>query len=107
MKGKNVPHPGIPESFKVLVKELQSLCLDVRVLDKNMEEIELTEDDDDDSFVKFAREDEDYVMDGDIEDAGYTVEDAEDDFGIDTDDLFGADDYEDEDPDLFADSDEF
>ena len=41
VKGQNIPTPGVPESFKVLVKELQSLCLDVRVLDKNGEEIEL------------------------------------------------------------------
>ena len=41
VKGQNIPTPGIPESFKVLVKELQSLCLDVRVLDKDGNEIEL------------------------------------------------------------------
>ncbi len=39
VKGHNVPNPGVPESFKVLVKELQSLCLDVRVLDENGDEI--------------------------------------------------------------------
>ncbi len=50
VKGQNVPQPGIPESFKVLTKELQSLGLDVKVLDKNNEEIDLkqTFDDDDD-----------------------------------------------------------
>jgi DNA-directed RNA polymerase subunit beta len=47
VKGLNVPKPGVPESFKVLIKELQSLCLDVRVLDKNDEEIDLREYDDD------------------------------------------------------------
>ena len=41
VKGHNVPQPGVPESFKVLVKELQSLCLDVQVLDKDGNEIEL------------------------------------------------------------------
>jgi DNA-directed RNA polymerase subunit beta len=41
VKGKNVPQPSIPESFKVLVKELQSLALDVRILDKEGEEIDL------------------------------------------------------------------
>ena len=45
VKGHNVPKPGVPESFKVLVKELQSLGLDIKVLDKNMEEIKLTDDD--------------------------------------------------------------
>ena len=42
VKGQNIPTPGVPESFKVLVKELQALALDVRVLDKNGEEIELS-----------------------------------------------------------------
>ena len=48
VKGKNIPQPGIPESFKVLVKEFQSLCLDTRVLDKNGEEIDLSDEPEDD-----------------------------------------------------------
>ncbi|MBR2896743.1 MAG: DNA-directed RNA polymerase subunit beta [Oscillospiraceae bacterium] len=48
VKGHNVPKPGVPESFKVLVKELQSLCLDIKVLDEEGNEIELREDDEDD-----------------------------------------------------------
>ncbi len=50
VKGQNIPKPGVPESFKVLIKELQSLGLDVKVLDKDNEEIDLkqTFDDDDD-----------------------------------------------------------
>ncbi len=47
VKGENVPEPGVPESFKVLIKELQSLCLDVRVLSETNEEIEIKDDDDD------------------------------------------------------------
>ena len=43
IKGDNIPSPGIPESFKVLLKELQSLGLDVRVLDENREEVQLKE----------------------------------------------------------------
>ncbi len=43
VKGQNIPTPGIPESFKVLVKELQSLCLDIHVLDEDGEDIELSE----------------------------------------------------------------
>ncbi len=43
IKGENIPTPGIPESFKVLLKELQSLCLDVKVLDENGEEVEIKE----------------------------------------------------------------
>ena len=50
VKGQNIPKPGIPESFKVLIKELQSLGLDVKVLDKDNQEIDLKQnfDDDDD-----------------------------------------------------------
>ena len=47
VKGENIPEPGIPESFRVLVKELQSLGLDIRVLDKNRNVMELTDNDDD------------------------------------------------------------
>lgn len=47
VKGENVPEPGVPESFKVLLKELQSLCLDVKVLSEDGKEIELKELDDD------------------------------------------------------------
>jgi len=47
VKGENIPEPGIPESFKVLVKEMQSLCLDVEVISETGEEIELKEEDDD------------------------------------------------------------
>ena len=51
VKGSNIPTPGVPESFKVLVKELQALCLDIRVLDEAGNEIELKEDDDDEDIV--------------------------------------------------------
>ena len=44
IKGQNIPAPGVPESFKVMLKELEALCLDVRVLDENQNEIEITED---------------------------------------------------------------
>ncbi|HHY46632.1 MAG TPA: DNA-directed RNA polymerase subunit beta [Firmicutes bacterium] len=47
VKGENVPEPGVPESFKVLIKELQSLGLDVKVLGEDSQEIEIGEDDDD------------------------------------------------------------
>jgi DNA-directed RNA polymerase subunit beta len=47
VKGENVPEPGVPESFKVLIKELQSLCLDVRVLSDTNEEIEIRESEED------------------------------------------------------------
>lgn len=54
VKGENIPEPGIPESFKVLIKELQALCLDVKVLNDNHEEIELKESVDDEATVEFA-----------------------------------------------------
>ena len=44
IKGQNIPAPGVPESFKVLLKEMQALCLDMRVLDENQNEVEITED---------------------------------------------------------------
>ena len=55
VKGHNVPQPGVPESFKVLTKELQALCLDIQVLDENMEVIELSEDDEDETLNTFVR----------------------------------------------------
>ncbi|MDW7739585.1 MAG: DNA-directed RNA polymerase subunit beta [Bacillota bacterium] len=50
VKGENIPEPGVPESFKVLVKELQSLCLDVRVLSEETGEVEIKEGDDDSDY---------------------------------------------------------
>ncbi|MDD4771992.1 MAG: DNA-directed RNA polymerase subunit beta [Eubacteriales bacterium] len=64
VKGQNIPTPGVPESFKVLVKELQSLALDVRVLDRNGNEIEL-------STLSDDQESSGYVV---AEDLGETVE---------------------------------
>ena len=53
VKGQNVPKPGIPESFKVLIKELQSLSLDIKVLDKNKDEIDLKRDFSEDDAAEF------------------------------------------------------
>jgi DNA-directed RNA polymerase subunit beta len=47
VKGENIPQPGVPESFKVLIKELQSLCLDVKVLGEGNQEIDILESDED------------------------------------------------------------
>lgn len=47
VKGENLPEAGVPEAFKVLMKELQSLCLDIRILDENNVEIDMSDDDDD------------------------------------------------------------
>lgn len=54
VKGENIPEPGVPESFRVLIKELQSLALDVRVLGENEEEIEIKEEEED--ISEMARE---------------------------------------------------
>ena len=95
IKGQNIPTPGVPESFKVLVKELQSLALDIRVLDENDEEIQLNTlcaDDDmpvysNKAVAAAAEEDDDfeqYVETDDVEDS-FIIEDAEED----NDDMFG------------------
>ncbi len=79
VKGQNIPTPGIPESFKVLIKELQSLGLDVKVLDQDNQEIDLKQNFDDDDDMGLNRSDpvfdEENVAD-DLE--GYSVDDAED-----------------------------
>jgi DNA-directed RNA polymerase subunit beta len=56
VKGENIPEPGIPESFKVLIKELQALCLDVKVLNADHEEIELRESVEDEPMFEYAPE---------------------------------------------------
>ncbi len=90
VKGQNVPTPGIPESFKVLVKELQSLCLDVRVLDKDNEEIDLKQSfDDDDEMVLQPVLEETYVETDDIEDE-FTVEEPELESDDEADDLLAS-----------------
>ena len=79
VKGQNIPRPGVPESFKVLVKELQSLCLDIQVLDKNGELIELKDDEDAMDTFNLARMDAEdernrYVNDmseGDMAESGF------------------------------------
>ncbi len=77
VKGHNIPKPGVPESFKVLVKELQSLCLDVRVLDEDGNKIELKSDDDDD-FRDNIRDRGMYRSDdNEIISEGYSIEEVE------------------------------
>ena len=73
VKGHNVPKPGVPESFKVLVKELQSLCLDVRVLDDQGEEIELREEDEDD--LVYTAGNESFITDErEVLSSGYAID---------------------------------
>ena len=76
VKGHNVPQPGVPESFKVLMKELQSLCLDIRVLDNEGNVIELIDEDDD--FRGIRDESEYQAGDGELVSAGYSIENVED-----------------------------
>nr|MCR5664849.1 DNA-directed RNA polymerase subunit beta [Oscillospiraceae bacterium] len=95
VKGNNIPQPGVPESFKVLVKELQSLCLDVRVLDKDGQEIELKDDDDD--FIPDMK-DEIYASDeSELEAEGFSIENVpEDEFDPSYSESDYSDDEEDE-----------
>ena len=110
VKGENVPEPGVPESFKVLVKELQSLGLDVRLYSEDNQELELKENIDEgieydpNQDKKILAEDE-VIADGDLDD-GYNEEDTDNDILLEdevdalddgTDDLFeGLDDEGDE-----------
>ena len=105
VKGENIPKSGIPESFKVLVKELQSLALDIKILNHNMEEIDLDAsfEDEDEGVVSEelvqTMEDKDGITDtfdeNDFNDASMVLDDSdENDFGVDdSDDIdFGDDD---------------
>ncbi|HJB69740.1 MAG TPA: DNA-directed RNA polymerase subunit beta [Candidatus Flavonifractor avistercoris] len=98
VKGHNVPKPGVPESFKVLVKELQSLCLDIKVLDHEGNEIEL-KDDDDDNYQggKYHDDDDDYYGynaggESEFAAAGYTLKEGSDDDDLAVSDDEGLDD---------------
>ncbi|MCD8004300.1 MAG: DNA-directed RNA polymerase subunit beta, partial [Oscillospiraceae bacterium] len=91
VKGRNIPKPGVPESFKVLIKELQALCLDMRVMDSEGNEIELRDDEDDDYSSAQYRDDEEmfpgsYASESEFTQAGYTLKAESDD-----DDLAGED----------------
>ena len=106
VKGENIPKSGIPESFKVLVKELQSLALDIKILNHNMEEIDLDAsfEDEDEGVVSEelvqTMEDKDGITDtfdeNDLDDASMVLDDSdEDDFGVDdSDDIDFNDDDE-------------
>ena len=95
VKGENIPEPGVPESFKVLVKELQSLGLDVRLYSEDNQELELKENIEDgieydpEKDKKILAEEE-VIGDEDLSD-GYVEEDVEDDTLLDeeeSDELF-------------------
>ena len=96
VKGENIPKSGIPESFKVMVKELQSLALDIRILNHNMEEIDLDAsfEDDDEGVVSEdllqTMEDRDGIADtleeDDLDDASMVLDEEFDDDDFDADD---------------------
>ena len=113
VKGESVSKPGVPESFKVLMKELQSLCLDMRVLDENMQEVELKDTSeeestnagmyikDDAAFIELDMNADDDFEEGE-EDAGEIVDEfADEDIDLDSDEEsdLGDDGFEDEDED--------
>ena len=98
VKGHNIPQPGVPESFKVLVKEVQALCLDVQVLDRDGNQIELKEDEDAMDTFNLARMDAEderhrsnpFADEAELEDAGFEYV-ADDEVNAD----FAGDDQED------------
>jgi DNA-directed RNA polymerase subunit beta len=110
VKGHNVPQPGVPESFKVLVKELQALCLDIQVLDAAGNPIELREDEDAMDTFNLARMDaederhrsssESGDVAADFAESGFAVEDAPEDAGTEVGIEYDGDDDEDEDEDF-------
>ncbi len=100
VKGQNIPNPGVPESFKVMVRELQSLALDIRVLDKDGNEISLKESSEEEveGMRDFSAEDigenvvtnlDDFVID---DENGESEEDEDEDEGDFTDDELFAED---------------
>ena len=100
VKGQNIPKPGVPESFKVLIKELQSLGLDVKVLDRDENEIDLKQSFDDDDDIGLGspvipEDDTDFNNDTVADDlTGFGLEDENGDAIADDIDEFASDDDE-------------
>ena len=106
IKGDNIPEPGIPESFKVLLKEFQSLGLDVRVLKEDGEEVELGESVDyDQNTRKFLEGDERFGED--LESQGYSGVDEEGELTSLSDDSYTSDEYTDDYSDDYSDDSDF
>ncbi len=94
VKGENIPEPGIPESFKVLIKELQSLCLDVKVLTEEDQEIEVRESlDADDTVEEFEL---DVVDNIDEVEQNHIIEEIDDEFIENDDEEIDSLDFEDD-----------
>ena len=96
VKGHNIPKPGVPESFKVLVKELQSLCLDVRVLDENGKKIDLKDEEGDDNFRDNSEYRTNAKTEEDFMNRGFSIRDADElqdpDLMEENDQFYGAED---------------
>ncbi len=106
VKGEPVPNPGVPESFRVLIKELQSLGLDIKILDENNEEIDLKQTfDDDDNTGVVTEDDFEYRVNEDELSDSFITGDQDDDYFNDSEDEDGAfdedTDYGDEDIDQY------
>ena len=107
VKGENIPEPGVPEGFKVLVKELEALGLDIRLYTQDDKEIELKEDiDDSTSFSNIENKslNEDNVIDENELSDGYTEELSDDEDSEDENDAI-FEDLDDEDDDIILDDD--
>ena len=105
VKGQNIPTPGVPESFKVLVKELQALCLDVRVLDETGEDVDISGLYDDDTPQFASIEDVNRSVDAKAEDGAddEDIDDEDGDYSYDDDEAYDFDDYDDEISDVIDD----
>ncbi len=103
VKGKNIPTPGVPESFKVLVKELQALALDIKVLDKNGMEIELS------TLTDDTVPDSSYTTSEDLGPNVFSDEEAADSYTVSDEDTFTDEGYvketSEDDDDFYEDSD--
>ena len=94
VKGENIPEPGIPESFKVLIKELQSLCLDVKVLTEEDQEVEVRESlDADDTAGEFEL---DVIDNMDEVEQNHIIEEIDDEFIENDDEDIDSLDFEDD-----------
>lgn len=95
VKGENIPEPGIPEAFKVLVKEMQSLALDVKVYTGDESPMELTEDDEDDVQPDQIRDYFGRAAAVNLADAGYSSGELNAEGGIDEDETYEEEDSDD------------
>ena len=99
VKGENVPEPGVPESFKVLIKELQSLGLDIKLYSENNEELELKEHIDEGIDYEEAKLGENVIDESELEDSYIAADEDTEDMLLDTDEDELFEELDDEDDD--------